>query len=199
MADTATEIQKLYVAYFSRPADPDGLAFWTTQMQTNANFYQNISAAFSTSTEYKAAYAGMSNAQVVSAVYQHLFGRPAEQAGVDWWAQKLDSHTISIDNVVTAIAAGAQSSDLFAYNAKVAAAAAFTQHLDTAAERQAYSGDAANKIAIDYVAGVKDLASAANAMDPGYIDSVIAHITGGTSGLGDAGIVGVPEMPAPHF
>jgi hypothetical protein len=118
---------------------------------------------------------------------------------VDWWAQKLDSHTISIDNVVTAIAAGAQSSDLFAYNAKVAAAAAFTQHLDTAAERQAYSGDAANKIAIDYVASVKDLASAANAMDPGYIDSVIAHITGGTSGLGDAGIVGVPEMPAPHF
>jgi hypothetical protein len=199
MADTTTEIQKLYVAYFSRPADPDGLAFWTTQMQTNANFYQNISAAFSTSTEYKAAYAGMSNAQVVSAVYQHLFGRPAEQAGVDWWAQKLDSHTISIDNVVTAIAAGAQSSDLFAYNAKVAAAAAFTQHLDTAAERQAYSGDAANKIAIDYVASVKDLASAANAMDPGYIDSVIAHITGGTTGLGDAGIVGVPEMPAPHF
>lgn len=199
MADTTTEIQKLYVAYFSRPADPAGLAFWTTQMQTNPNFYQAISAAFSTSAEYKAAYAGMSNAQVVSAVYQHLFGRPAEQAGVDWWAQKLDAHTISVDNVVTAIAAGAQSTDLFAYNAKVAAAAAFTQHLDTAAEKQAYSGDAANKIAINYIASVHDLGSAAAAMDPGYIDSVIATIVGGGTGLGDAGIVGVPDMPAPHF
>jgi hypothetical protein len=200
MADYTNAVEKLYVAYFSRPADSAGLTFWANELATNPNGYQEISANFSTSAEYKAAYAGMTNAQVVSTVYQHLFGRAAEQAGVDWWAQKLDSHTITIDNVVTQIAAGAQSTDLFAYNAKVSVATTFTAHLDTAAEQKAYSGDAANKIAIDFIATVKDLASAANASDPGQIDAVISQIvTASGTGLGDAHVIGVPDMPPPHF
>jgi hypothetical protein len=200
MADYNTEVQKLYVAYFSRPADPAGLTFWADQLANNPAGYQNLSAAFSTSAEYKAAYGNMSNAQVVSAVYQHLFGRAAEQAGVDWWAQKLDSHTITIDNVVTQIAAGAQGSDLFAYDAKVAVSSTFTAHLDTSVEQKAYSGAHANQIAIDFIATVKDLASAAAGNDPGNIDSVISHIVtdSGLSGLGTPGIVGVPDVPPPH-
>jgi hypothetical protein len=199
--DYTNQVEKLYVAYFSRPADPSGLAFWNTYLQTHPNGVQDISAQFSTSTEYKAAYAGMSNAQVVSTVYTHLFGRAAEQAGVNFWAQKLDAHAITIDNVVTAIASGAQGSDLFAYDAKVAVSTAFTARLDTAAEQKAYSGDHANQIAIDFIATVKDLQSAAAGSDPGMIDSVISHIMtdAGATGLGEANIIGVPDMPPPHF
>lgn len=179
MADNTNAVEKLYIAYFSRPADPAGLAFWSNTLATNPNGYQVISANFASSAEYKATYAGMSNAQIVSTVYQHLFGRAAEQAGVDWWAQKLDSHTITIDNVVTQIAAGAQGTDLFAYNAKVSVATTFTAHVDTQAEINAYQGAAANQIAINFIATVKDLASAAAASDPGTIDGVIAQIVGG--------------------
>lgn len=200
MADNINAVEKLYVAYFSRPADPAGLAFWTGQLQTNPNALQEMSAQFSTSAEYKAAYAGMTNAQIVSTVYQHLFGRPAEQAGVDWWAQKLDAHTITIDNVVTQIAAGAQTTDLFAYNAKVAVATTFTARLDTDVEKQAYSGDAANKLAIDFIATVKDLQSAANASDPGTIDSVISNIVHAAGlGMDGAQLVGVHDVPPPVF
>jgi hypothetical protein len=198
MADYTNEVQKLYVAYFSRPADAAGLTFWINQLQHDPSATQEISANFSQTAEYKAMYGNMTNAEVVNAVYTHLFGRAAEQAGVDFWAHALDAHAMTIDNVVTQIAAGAQGSDLFAYNAKVAVATTFTSHLDTTAEQQAYSGAAANKIALDFLATVKDLGSAAAANDPGQIDFVINEIvTGHTSGLGPAGIIGVPDVPPP--
>lgn len=196
MADYINEVQKLYVAYFSRPADAAGLTFWANQLATNPQGYQNISANFSTSAEYKAAYANMNNAQVVSTVYTHLFGRPAEQAGVDWWAAQMNAGTVTIDKVVTQIAAGAQGSDLFAYNAKVAVATAFTQRLDLPVEQQAYSGAKANQLAIDFIATVKDLESAAAARDPGKIDAVISAIVqAGASGMDDVHLVGVQDLP----
>jgi hypothetical protein len=198
MADNINTVEQMYVAYFSRPADPAGLAFWSGKLAVNPNATQDISAAFSTSAEYKATYAGLDNAGIVSTVYMHLFGRAAETAGVNFWADKLNTHAITIDNVVTQIAAGAQSTDLFAYDAKVAVATAFSAHVDTAVEQQAYSGATANKLAIDFIATVKDLASAAAASDPGTIDSVISNIVAHSStGLGPANIVGVPDVPPP--
>lgn len=200
MADYINEVQKLYVAYFSRPADPAGLTFWANQLATNPQGYQNISAEFSTSAEYKATYGGMSNAQVVGTVYTHLFGRPAEQAGVDWWAAQMSAGNVTIDKVVTQIAAGAQGSDLFAYNAKVAVSTAFTQRVDLPEEMKAYSGAKANQIAVDFIATVKDLESAASARDPGKIDAVISAIVqAGASGMDDVHLVGVSEAPPSFF
>jgi hypothetical protein len=186
--DVKTQVEQLYVAYFSRPADTAGLSFWSNVLATNPNGYQVISANFAASAEYKSMYANMDNNAVVSAVYQHLFGRPAEASGVSFWADKLNTHVISVDNMVTQIAAGAQGTDAFAYNAKVAVAAAFTDRLDTTAEQQAYSGAAANKIAFNYIDGVKDLQTAAAGMDPGNIDATIATIVGAHTGGMDAPI-----------
>jgi Domain of unknown function (DUF4214) len=200
--DYNNEVQKLYVAYFSRPADTAGLAYWANILATNPNGYQQISASFAGSQEYRDTYAGMDNSAIVGAVYQHLFGRPAESAGVQYWANLLNQHTITIDNVVTQIAAGAQGSDKFAYDAKVAVAGAFTAHLDLPEEQKAYSGAAANKIAIDYLAAVHDLMSASAGMDPGNIDLTISKIvSGGTSGFaGDAAqLVGVPDFGLPQI
>jgi hypothetical protein len=198
MADYINEVQKLYVAYFSRPADPGGLQYWADQLANNPNGYQNISHEFSTSAEYHAAYGGLDNRAVVGAVYQHLFGRAAESAGVDYWANLLNKGLITVDNVVTQVAAGAQGSDAFAYNAKVAVAAAFTDRLDLPTEQKAYAGTHSNGLAIDFIAGVKDLQSAASARDPGVIDTLITKM------MTDAGlqatIVGVPDaaMPSLH-
>jgi hypothetical protein len=194
MVDYVNDVQKLYVAYFSRPADSAGLSFWTNVLATDPSGYQKISAAFSTSAEYKAAYANMDNRAVVDAIYNHLFGRAAETAGVDFWSHALDTKAMTVDNMVTQVASGALGSDLLAYNAKVAVSTAFTERLDLPNEVQAYSGDHANHIAIDFIATVKDLQSAATARDPGMIDSVITHIV--TDAGMTAGLVGVPDgMP----
>ena len=191
--DYKNEVQKLYVAYFSRPADTGGLNYWSNLLATNPNAYQLISASFASSQEYRDAYAGMDNTATVNAVYQHLFNRTADATGLSYWTNLLNNKQITIDNVVTQIAAGAQGSDKFAYDAKVAVAGAFTARMDLPAEQNAYIGNNALKVAVDYISSVKDLMTAANGMDPGNIDAAIAKFAG-TSGMdGFAGLVGVQD------
>lgn len=191
--DYKNEVQKLYVAYFSRPADTGGLNYWSNLLATNPNAYQLISASFASSQEYRDAYAGMDNTATVNAVYQHLFNRTADATGLSYWTNLLNNKQITIDNVVTQIAAGAQGSDKFAYDAKVAVAGAFTTRMDLPSEQNAYIGNNALKVAVDYISSVKDLMSAANGMDPGNIDAAIAKFAG-TSGMdGFAGLVGVQD------
>ncbi len=201
-ADSINAVEKLYVAYFSRPADYAGLQYWANVYEQNPAALQQMSHDFSTSAEYHRMYGLSSNRDVVNAVYQNLFGRAAETAGLDYWAPLLDKGAITIDNVVTAIAAGAQNTvqqDLFVYNAKVAVATAFDARLDLPVEQTSYTGDAASKIAFDYLAQVKDLGSAASHMDPGAIDAVIAQIVAShTGGLGGTVMpVGVADLPPP--
>jgi hypothetical protein len=180
--DYVNEVQKLYVAYFSRPADPSGLAFWTNQLQTNPNAYQDIAQAFSTSAEYQAEYGGQTNRAVVAEVYENLFSRAGEDAGIDFWTNALNNGSLNLGNVVTGIASGAQNQDRIAFNAKVGVSTNFTNRIDTDAEKAAYQG-AKVQIAIDYIANVKDLQSGAAYSDPGQIDQAIAKIVGTPSGF----------------
>lgn len=180
--DYVNEVQKLYVAYFSRPADPSGLAFWAGQLQTNPNAYQDIAQAFSTSAEYQATYGGQTNRAVVAEVYENLFSRAGEAAGVDFWTNALDNGSLNLGNVVTGIAAGAQNQDRIAFNAKVGVSTNFTNRIDTDAEKAAYKG-AAVQVAIDYIANVKSLETGAMYSDPGQIDQAIAKIVGSPSGM----------------
>lgn len=181
--DYINEVQKLYVAYFSRPADPGGLAFWANNLATNPNGYQDIAQAFSTSAEYQATYGGMANRAVVAEVYENLFGRPGEDAGIDFWTNALNNGALNIGNVVTGVAAGAQGDDRLAFNAKVGVSTLFTNRLDTDAERAAYTGTK-TAIAVDYIAQVKGLQTGAMYSDPGQIDAAIARIVGTPSGMG---------------
>jgi len=180
--DYVNEVQKLYVAYFSRPADPSGLAFWVGQMQTNPNAYLDIAQAFSTSAEYQATYGGLNNRAVVAEVYENLFSRQGDAAGIDFWTNALNNGALNLGNVVTGIAAGAQNQDRVAFTAKVGVSMQFTQRIDTNAEKAAYQG-ANTKIAVDYIANVKSLETGAMYSDPGVIDQAIARIVGTPTGV----------------
>jgi hypothetical protein len=177
-ATNTTTVEQLYIAYFSRPADPQGLTYWDNVLATDPNGIQQISAAFAGSQEYKDTYAGLDNQGVVQAVYHNLFGRAAEQAGVDYWTNALNNHTMTVDNAVTAIAAGAQNNDKLVYNGRVAVATTFTAHVDQPNEIAAYSGTAANLKAKAFIGTIVDLQSSAYAIDPGVIDAKIADIVG---------------------
>lgn len=187
-ATNTTTVEQLYIAYFSRPADPKGLTYWDNVLATDPNGVQQISAAFAGSQEYKDTYAGLDNTGVVQAVYHNLFGRAGEQAGVDFWVNALNNHTITVDDVVTQVAAGAQGNDKLVYNGRVAVATSFTAHVDQPNEIAAYSGTEANLKAKAFIGTIVDLASAAAAIDPGMIDAKIADIVGTPTGT-----------DAPHF
>ncbi|SFD85072.1 DUF4214 domain-containing protein [Massilia yuzhufengensis] len=180
--DYVNEVQKLYVAYFSRPADPGGLTFWANRLQTNPNGYQNIALAFSSSAEYQATYGNMDNRAVVAEVYENLFGRVGEAAGIDYWTNAWNNGSINIGNVVTGIAAGAQNNDRIAYNAKVGVSTLFTNRIDTNAEIAAYQG-VKTQIAVDYIAKVNSFATGATYSDLGLIDAEVARIVGTPTGI----------------
>jgi hypothetical protein len=173
-------VQQLYVAYFNRPADVAGLAYWEGVVANANGDTSAVSAAFAASAEYKAAYANMDAYHVVAQVYQNLFGHAPDLPGLNFWGQALLNGQMTVDNVVTQIAAGAQGTDMTAYNNKVAAATAFTAALDTPAEVLAYNGDAANAAAKTFVSSVTDDASLAAAIAPAALDATV-------SGIVDAG------------
>jgi len=179
MPMTATEVQKLYVAYFNRPADYLGQEYWKTQDASSA------ARAFAASAEYAATYAGMDVGARVNAIYQNLFGHAADLPGLTYWSNQVQSGRLSIADVVVAVSNGAQGTDLAAFNAKVSASTAFTTALDTTAEVTGYSGTAANNAAKAWLAGINSAAQATAAIAgvDATVSSVVAagSVVAGTS------------------
>jgi S-layer protein len=176
MATYTAQIQALYVAYFNRPADAAGLAYWDTVITAMKGDTSAVSKAFAASAEYKTAYANMDAYHTVATVYQNLFGHQPDLAGLNFWGQALLNNQMTVDNVVTMIAKGAQGTDLAAYNSKVSAATAFTAGLDTPAKVLGYGGDAALAAAKDWMAKIVDDATLQAAIDPAALASAISVV-----------------------
>lgn len=176
MATNTAAIQALYVAYFNRPADPIGLAFWENAMEKHGATLATISAQFAKEAEYKAVYDGLSISQTVTQIYLNLFGREPEVEGLKFWSQALAANVITIDNMVTAVAAGAQGSDKVAYENKAKAAVAFTAALDTTTEINAYSGTAALAAGKAFISSVTTTASYDAAVQPATLNATISNV-----------------------
>jgi len=87
--DYTSQIEQLYVAYFDRPADVAGLAYWNNALNANGGNTAVISAQFSVQPEYTATFSGLTNDQIVNLIYVNLFHRSAESAGLRYWSDLL--------------------------------------------------------------------------------------------------------------
>jgi len=124
----AAQIQALYLAYFGRPADPEGLAYWTTQ---NADSSQaQVANAFSATPEYIASIALKSTSQIVVDYYQRLFNRAPEAAGLTYWVNQIDTGALTTQSVGLALVTSAKSqtgtADSIAVASKLTGADQFT-------------------------------------------------------------------------
>jgi S-layer protein len=187
MATTVESIQQLYIAYFNRPADAGGLAFWVDSVNKGVTL-NSVAAQFAAQPEYKAVFANMSNDQIVARVYQNLFNRLPELGGLNYWSNLLKTGAITVDRIVTEVAASAQQDpakgpDTISIQSKVAAAVAFTDYLNTdVAARVAYSSGGVNSVGINYLAGVSDVASLGVAKTGLPTTTATAIITGNVAG-----------------
>ena len=172
--NTIANLQSLYVAYFNRPADPAGLAFWKSAVDEQGVSLDEVAKSFASAAEYKDVYAGMSNGEVVSAVYQNLFGRAAEPAGKAFWVDALDKGVLTMDKVVTSIFSAAQGTDKVAVANKVVAATTFTDALDTPAEQAGYVGKEALAVAKSFISGVTTDASLKSAISATALESMVS-------------------------
>ena len=157
-SDYFPAVQKIYLAYFGRPADYAGLRFFADQLQannapsdiaalqtaaaTNANL-KAILDVFSGSKESLDLYAG-DNAVFIDAVYNYLFSRAPDPAGKAYWVDALNGNVMTRATAAVNIMIAAQGSDVTIIERKAAAAAAFTNALDMPTEQRAYSGLTAN-------------------------------------------------------
>lgn len=195
------QVQELYVSYFSRAAETAGHDYWTALLDgdpNNANL-QVLGGNFAKSKEYLDEYSQATNELKVTKVYENLFGRVAEPAGVKYWADLMNAGRITIDSVVKDIAAGAQTTDKYAFDAKVNVAQAITAAIDTPAEIQAYQGVSANAAVTNYIAAVKDVASYNTAIAPASIDALLSGLSRGSEpppspDAGNIQLVGVGTM-----
>lgn len=139
-------VQQVYIALFGRPADPAGLAYWN-QVTNNGQNLAEMLRVLPSLTEYTTRYAGMDNTQVITAIYQNLFGRAPDAAGLKFFADALASGAQNMATIAVNILQGAQGEDKQDIINKEQAANLFTASLDTPEEIAAYNGANAAAIA----------------------------------------------------
>lgn len=174
-------VQKLYVAYYGRPADPVGLEAWALTVDANNGQVSTaIVNAFGASAESTVLFGNMSTSQKVNAIYKQLFGRDAEPAGLLAWVTAIDGGRVSAAGAALEILNGATGDDKTTINNKLSAAADFTAALDTTAEIIAYSGDTVANAARSFLAGVTTAAPSTDAVNTAVASVINAGAGGNT-------------------
>ena len=167
--DYVSVVQQLYVSYFGRPADYFGLQNFTAQLAaldapttfTELNQAAQVAGPIATlintfnSSGESAALYGTDNTQVglskfVEAIYKNVLGRSPDVEGWAFWIQQIAEGRLTRANAAVAITDGALNNktpqgllDASTVSNKLAVATSFTAGLDTVAEINAFSGDAA--------------------------------------------------------
>jgi Ca2+-binding RTX toxin-like protein len=156
---TAAQVQALYLAYFGRPADPEGLTYWTT---ANASSTQaQVADSFAASPEYIASIAGKTTSQIVADYYQRLFNRAPEAAGLTYWVNQINTGALTTQSVglalvTSALSQGNTTADGIAVSSKITAADKFTAEVGkSTAGILAYSGVNGLMAGVDFLFPVK--------------------------------------------
>ena len=82
-------VARLYLAYFLRHPEDDGLRHWIASGLS----YQAMSEAFAASDEFRRRYGSLGNGEFVDLIYQNVLGRAADAPGRAHWLAALDGGT----------------------------------------------------------------------------------------------------------
>lgn len=127
LIDTPEEqIQALYVGYFGRAGDPDGVAYWEHQLEAqhlDPAALRDVSGAFSEQAEARIAHSLLvdpqhaSEAQAaafIGSLYDNLFDRAPDAAGAQYWQKALLAklgNPQGVGSIVLDVINGAQGLD----------------------------------------------------------------------------------------
>ena len=174
LPDHADQLAQLYLAYFGRPMDWSGIDFYAGHGSLDLFA---LAPSFSTSPESAQLYGTTFGAAQVNAIYQNLFNRDAEAAGVTFWTNAVNSGKLDAASAALSIMLGAQNDDKVTVANKLQVALAFSAHVDTQAEVSGYSGANAAAAARDFLHSV-DSTSASVTAAMQQLDHEIATIVG---------------------
>jgi len=109
-------VNRLYLAYFRRNPDADGLRYWVWRLRGGATLGQ-VSAAFAGSPEFVGTYGSLSDRAFVDLVYRNVLGRSADAAGLDYWVGQLAARRLDRGGVMIGFSESAEyKSKTWAWN-----------------------------------------------------------------------------------
>lgn len=168
----STVAQQLYLAYFGRPADAQGLTDFSAQLAgflpadatildlsrvyaTNPAAFALVNS-FSASQESRDLYTG-GTAQFVNSIYLNVLNRPGEADGLNYWVDQiqnkgLDPARAALEIIAAALRNGVRDADTVLRKTEVAHN--FTASLNTPEKIQAFAGNPAASAAREILSRV---------------------------------------------
>ena len=133
------EVQKLYIAYFGRPADPSGINYWLSNLNNFSNV-KEISSELSIQEEYKMLISNNKSIKFkINKLYLNLFNRKVDFEGLNYWIDMIDQNRYTISDIVNDLISYKQkpyltnleneSRDIHILDNKVLAAEMFTEKI----------------------------------------------------------------------
>lgn len=93
---TEAAVASLYRATFGRDADAAGLDYWLDLVKDGAD-YATLAKAFVNSAEFNDGAGKLSDTDFLSGLYQNIFSRAADDAGLKYWGDALAAGTNRAD------------------------------------------------------------------------------------------------------
>jgi len=95
-ASSLTRIEELYVAFFNRVPDADGLAYWVGQFKGGQTINQIAASFYAVGVQYASLTgfsSSMTNTNFINLVYKNVLGRKdgADPGGLDYWNVQLSA------------------------------------------------------------------------------------------------------------
>ena len=126
-------VQKIYIAFYQRPADPAGLRYWAQRMDAAGGDQAAVIDAFATSPEAVALYGPIDASTigtVVDAIYLALYNRAPDAGGKKFYVDGFNAGTFTPGTIALNILNGASNDDAVAIANKLVVANQFTQQVD---------------------------------------------------------------------
>ncbi len=122
-------MHKMYLAYYGRPADPQGLEYWAQRLDDAEGDLTEAMDAFSQSDENDLVNGGLGSQVLINNIYLKLFDRDADDGGLAFYEEQLESGNLSLVSIALDVLNGAQNSDHVMMQLKLEYAEAFTLQL----------------------------------------------------------------------
>lgn len=172
-------IERVYIAYYGRPGDPDGTVYWTGRFANNDGVWGELIGAFAASQEAQERFGGLDNETLLRNLYQQMFNREPDDAGLAYYLGELDTGARTLEGIMLDVLNGASGGDKAIVDNKLDVARYFTEQVR--AQGKAYGGDD-----IPAARNVLDQVSA----DPASIDTARAQADQTIAAMVDAGACG---------
>lgn len=137
------QVSAAYIAYYGRPADTGGLAYWAGKLAKEGGNLDAIIDAFGNSAEYRQRFGGLSNRELIRNLYQQLYGRDPDAGGWAFYEMWLDTKVLSLASIAISIMDGTEGDDVAILNNRKSVARHFITRMESlgAAAPQITDGD----------------------------------------------------------